>query len=174
MTLWLLPLTFQLVLQSLVVWCVALIFGKPVGFRQGVALIEWSPWWQYRWPFVTCIGFVMGGSRRDLEDRQLWFHEVNVHVKQYEDLAVLSDILAGVVLGYGALSGQQTWPLALGIWLSGGPLWLVPSYFTALRFRRVGRELGWNVWRTMHMMAEHERSAFAQEAQFVRNGGTKR
>lgn len=172
MTWVLLPFTFQIVLQSIVLWLIALIFGKPAGFREGVALIRWHDWWDYRWPFVTCIGFVMGGSDRALQDRSVWFHEVGVHVKQFEDLAVLSDVVAGVVLLYGYLTGHTTWPLALGIWASGGPLWLLPNFLTALRFRKAGKELDWRTWRTMYMMSEHERSAYAQEAQFVRNGGT--
>jgi len=174
MTWFLLPFTFQIVLQSIPIWLVALIFGKPVGFREGVALIEWYKWWDDRWPFITCIGYVFGAGKFDISNPAKWFHEVGVHVKQFEDLAVLSDILAGVVLLYGHLTGQTTWPLALGIWASGGPLWLLPFYLTALRWRKAGKQLGWKTWKIMYRFSWHERDAYAEEAQFVRNGGAMR
>lgn len=165
MTYALLPFTFQIVLQSIALFPISLIFGKPVGFREGILLVQWWKWWDGIWDFTTCIAYVLGASRYH-QSEATWFHEVGVHVKQYEDLAVLSDIVAlGVYLSTG------NWIVALVIWGTGGPLWMAPNYLTALRFRKAGKALGYKLWRTMYMFSEHERSAYAQEAAWKRNGG---
>lgn len=166
MSYWMLPFTFQLVLQSIVIIPFAIIFGKPARFKEGVLVLYWHEWFEKRWNYSTTLAFLMG-TRPGHEDRaSLWFHEKNVHVKQSEDLAVLSDILALTVY---LVTGN--WVLALCIWGTGGPLWQLPNFLTALRFRKAGKELGWPLWNTMYMFSEHERSAYAQTAQFTRNGG---
>ena len=166
MTFWLLPLTLQLVLQSIVLAVVSVPFAKPVGFKEGVLLLQWWDWVDRRWPFTTCVAYVFAGSRWAPDDGAIWFHEVDVHVKQYEDLAVLSDIIAlGVYLSTGS------WVTALVIWATGGPLWLLPNYLTALRYNQAGKALGWRIWERLCRMSEHERSAYAQEGLYKRNGG---
>ena len=166
MTYLLLPLTFQLVLQSIVLFPIALIFGKPARFKEGVLVLYWHEWFEKRWAYSTTISFLMGTRPGQEERASLFFHEVGVHVKQYEDLAVLSDIIA-----LGVYFGTGSWIAALVIWFTGGPLWLLPNFLTALRFRKAGKVLGWKTWNTMYMMSEHELSAYAQTAQFKRNGG---
>ena len=171
MTYWLLPFTFQLVLQSIVVAIFGLIFGKPIGIREGVLMVRWHRWFDHRWPFATTIAYVMGGSKVDFADARLWFHEVGVHVKQYEDLAVLSDIIAAVVLLWGYLAGVSSWPLALGIWASGGPLWMLPWFLTALRHRAAGKSLKMRLWEIMYRFSWHEKDAYAETRVWQMNGG---
>jgi hypothetical protein len=80
-------------------------------------------------------------------------------------MAVLSTIIAGAIYAF------VPWQVSLVVWATGGPLWILPSYLTALRFRKAGKKLGWKLWETMYRMSEPERSAYAQEEIFVRNGG---
>ena len=168
MTYWLLPLTFQLVLQSLVLLPIALIFGKPVGFKEGVLIIQWYEWWDRRWPFTTCVLYLFGGSPFASENKSTWFHETGVHVKQYEEMAIIGDIIAlGVYLSTG------DWIVALVIWGTAGPLYMLPGFLTAARYRSAWKALGWKTWRGLYMFSWFERDAYAQEAQFVRNGGAK-
>lgn len=171
MTYWLLPFTFQIVLQSLVVALLGIPFYRKPFFRDGILVVQWRPWFDDRWPFATTIGYIIGMGEDVLDNAALWFHEAGVHVKQYEDMAVLSDIIASVVLIYGWAAGVKTWPLALGIWASGGPLWLLPFFLTALRHRGDAKELGWRLWETMYRFSWHEKDAYAETEQWVRNGG---
>ena len=167
MTYWLLPFTFQLVLQSVVVALLSLpLWNKPF-FREGILVVQWREWWDKRWRYTTNLGFVVGGSPDDIHNPATWFHEVGVHVKQYEDLAVRATILAAAIFYW------VPWQVALVVWATGGPLWLLPNYLTALRFRKAGKKLGWGIGNTMYMMSEHERSAYAQTEVFVRNGGAR-
>ncbi|GAG04121.1 unnamed protein product, partial [marine sediment metagenome] len=70
-------------------------------------------------------------------------------------------ITAAIIGGIVALLGNP-W-LGLGIYLSGGPLWQLPGFLTALpRYRRLGKSLGLKGWETMYYGSEHERSAYAQ------------
>jgi hypothetical protein len=93
---------------------------------------------------------------------------VGVHVKQYEDLAVLSTLIA-----VGVYFATGSWITALVIWGTGGPLWVLPNYLTAFRFRKAAKELGWGIIDTMNYMSGHERDAYAQTKVFVRNSGAK-
>jgi len=165
MTYWLLPFTFQLVLQSIVVALLSLPLWRKPSFREGILVVQWRDWFDDRWRFSTCVAYVMGAGRDDIDRGATWFHEVNVHVKQYEDMAVLSTIIAGAIYAF------VPWQVSLVVWATGGPLWILPSYLTALRFRKAGKKLGWKPWETMYRMSEPERSAYAQEEIFVRNGG---
>lgn len=166
MSYWILPFTFQLVLQSIVLFPVSLIFGKPVGFKEGILIVEWWRWFDDRWPFTTCIAYIFAGSPAAEVQPGTWFHEVGVHVKQFEDLAVLGDVLALVVY---LMTGD--WVAALVIWGTAGPLWMLPWLLTALRHRKAGKELGWRLWRTMYMFSWHEKDAYAETAVWRRNGG---
>jgi hypothetical protein len=163
----LLPLTLQLVLQSALVALLSIPLWKKPSFREGMLVVLWREWWDERWNYTTVLGYVMGVSPYHNDNGATWQHEVGVHVKQYEDLAVLSTIIAGAIFYW------VPWQVSLVIWATGGPLWLLPNYLTALRFRKAGKGLGWSLGNTMYMMSEHERSAYAQTAQFVRNGGAK-
>jgi hypothetical protein len=167
MTYWLIPFTFQLVLQSALVALLSIPLWKKPTFREGMLVVQWREWWDTRWDYTTVIGYVMGVSPDHDGDKATWFHEVNCHVKQYEDLAVLSTVIAGAIYYW------VPWQVSLVIWATGGPLWLSFNYLTALRFRKAGKALGWSIGNTMYMMSEHERSAYAQTAQFVRNGGAR-
>jgi hypothetical protein len=163
-----LPFTFQLVLQSIVLFPIALIFGKPVGFREGMLVVDWYEWFDRRWPFTTCIAYIFGGSPFAAENRSTWFHEVEVHVKQYEDLAVLSTIIA-----VGVYFATGSWITALVIWGTGGPMWVLPFFLTAFRHRQAGKELGWKTWKIMYMFSWHEKDAYAETEAFIRNGGAR-
>ncbi len=165
MTLWLLPLTFQLVLQSVVLALLSLPLWSNPFFREGILVVRWREWFDDRWNYTTCLAFVMGVSDYSVDRPDTWFHETGVHVKQYEDLAVLSTIIAASIFAF------VPWQVALVVWATGGPLWLLPNYLTALRFRKAGKELGWSIGNTIYMMSEHERSAYAQTEVFIRNGG---
>jgi hypothetical protein len=167
-TYFLLPFTFQLVLQSAIVALLSLPLWRRPSFREGILVVEWREWWDRRWNYTTCISYVMGISQWNTHTESTWFHETNVHVKQFEDLAVLSDIIA-----LGVYFATGSWVTALVIWFTGGPLWLLPNYLTALRFRKAGKALKWSIGNTMYMMSEHERSAYAQTEQFIRNGGAR-
>jgi len=163
---WLLPFTFQIVLQSIVLLPFALIFGKPVRFREGMLVLEWHPWFDEVWDFTTCIAYLFGGSPGADQNPSTWFHETGVHRVQVEELAVLSDIIALVVY---LVTGN--WILALCIWGSGGNLWMLPGFLTAARYRQAWKELGWKTWFGLYRFAWFERDAYAQEAMFKRNGG---
>lgn len=163
---WILPFTLQLYVQSIIVFPLTLIFGKPVRFKQGVLVIEWWEWWDRRWPFTTCIWYLFGGSPGADESPTTWFHEVEVHVDQYEQMAVLSDIVALVVY-----LATGNWILALCIWGTGGPAWLLPGFLTSAKYRKAWKELGWKPWFGLYRFAWFERSAYAQTDVFRRNGG---
>jgi hypothetical protein len=166
MTYWLLPFTFQLVLQSIVLFPVYLIFGKPTGFKEGILLITWYEWFDRRWPFTTCILFLFGGSPFASENPVTWFHETGVHVKQYEEMAIIGDIIA---LGVYFATGD--WITALVIWGTAGPLWMVPGFLTAARYRQAWKALGYKTWRGLYMFSWFERDAYAETEAFLRNGG---
>ena len=168
MTYWLLPFTFQLVLQSVVLALLSIPLWKKPFFKEGILVVQWREWWDARWDYTTCIAYVMGVSPDRVDNKATWFHEVGVHVTQFEDLAVLSDIVA-----LGVYFATGSWVTALVIWATGGPLWLLPNFLTALRFRSTGKELGWKLWYSMYRLSGHERSAYAQEEVFVRNGGAR-
>jgi hypothetical protein len=166
MTYWLLPFTFQLVLQSIVLFPIALIFGKPIGFAEGMLVFEWHEWFDRRWPFTTCILYLFGGSPFASHNPSTWFHEVGVHVKQFEELAVISTLVA-----LGVYFATGSWVTALVIWGTGGPLWLLPGFLTAARYRSAWKELGWKTRYGLYMFSWHERDAYAQTDVFRRNGG---
>lgn len=164
MTYWLLPFTFQIVLQSVVVGLFGLIFGRPIGFREGILVYRWWQWFDKRWPFATTIAYLTGVGETGFSAR-LWFHEVGVHVKQYEEMAVISTIISAAIFYF------VPWQVSLAIWATGGPLWLLPGFLTAARYRQSWKALGWKTWRGLYMFSWFERDAYAEEAAFVRNGG---
>ena len=166
MTYWLIPFTFQLVLQSLVVALLTVPLWRKPFFREGLLVVQWRNWWDRRWNYTTCIGFVVGVSCWESNDEETWFRE-NVRVKQYEDLAALSTVIAAAIFAF------VPWQVTLVVWASGGPLWLLPSLLTALRYRKAGKKLGWGVWETMYRMSERERSAHTQSVVFRSNGGAR-
>lgn len=165
MNLFLLPLTFQLYLQSLILFPFALIFAKPVGFKEGMLVMEWHRYFDEVWDFTTCVGCIFASSPNMWNNPSTFFHEM-VHVGQYQELAVISDIIALVVF---LVTGN--WILALCIWGTGGPLWLLPGFLTSARYRQAWKELGWKTWKGLYMFSWFERDAYAQQAQFKRNGG---
>ena len=156
MTYWLIPFTLPLVLQGWIVAALAFCFGiwGRARFAQGILVCEWRPWFAARWPFVTTIAYAMG-ARAGGPLYATWSHEI-VHVRQSEDLVLTALIIGGIVAIW------QPW-LGLGIYLSGGPLWQLPGFLSALpRYRRLGKSLGLKGWETMYYGSEHERSAYAQ------------
>ena len=156
MTFWLLPLTVPLFIQGYAVAGLTFCFGLwgRASFRNGILVCEWRPWFARRWPFVTTIAYAMG-TREGGPSDSTWEHEI-VHVRQSEDLSLLSLIIGGVVAIW------EPW-VGLGIYLSGGPLWQLPNFLTALpRYWRLGRSMGLRPWEIMYYGSEHERSAYAQ------------
>lgn len=158
MTWWLMPWTLPTLLQG---WLVAFLamwlvpFGKKPTMREGIVILLWRDWFANRWNFATTIAAAMGVHHRPVSNR-LWFHEVRVHIRQYEDMNVLGAIIGG-------LACIVSWRLGLIIWATSGPLWYVPGYLTAIaRFRREDKELGRKLWETMYWRCEIERSAYAQ------------
>ena len=171
MTPWLLiPFTLPMVVQSAVLALLTIPLWEQPFFRNGKLIVIWREWWDEKWRYTTCIGYVMGVSRFQVGDAATDFHE-EVHTHQAEDLAVVATLVALGVLLASVNDGWSTWPIALTIYATGGPLWQVFNFITALRFRKAGKGLGWKTWNTMYMFSEHERSAYAQTAVWRRNGG---
>ena len=115
-----------------------------------ILTLEIRPWVTRWWKYSTTVGRVIWfqPGHRDrtghLDDR-LERHE-RIHVRQIEDLMLLSFAVGLVV----ALSGSP-W-LGLALWCSGG-IWQLPNFVAAmLRFS----------WRHAYRDSEHERSAYAQ------------
>ena len=156
MTLWLLPFTIPLFIQGYIVAGLAYCCGLwgRAEFRNGILVCEWRPWFARRWPFVTTIAYAMGAREGGPSD-QTWRHEV-VHVRQAEDLVVLSAVVGAIVAIW------NPW-LGLGLWLSGGPLWQLPNFLTALpRYRSAGRALNMQAWEIMYYGSSHELHAYAE------------
>ena len=116
----------------------------------GVLTAQWRPWWVKRWRYSTTFGRgiifqpSVADGRPDIIDNQVEKHEM-VHVRQMEDVSLLSLLVSVVVL---IVSGN--WILALSLWMTS-TLWLVPNFLSAVL-------RGGHVYRD----TEHERSAYAQ------------
>jgi hypothetical protein len=158
---------------SLVAWglgALTMLLGltRPQSLKwvgAGILTLEWRPWFAKRFKYSTTIGRIIlfqPGARRgpaELDD-QLERHE-RVHVRQVEDLMVLS-----------ALVGASVWLctgdalLGLALWASGG-LWQAPGWFTAvMRYGfgspRADGKLIKRIFDVAYRDSEHERSAYAQ------------
>ena len=123
---------------------------KPRFEGAAILTLEWRKWVTRWWHYSTTVGRVVWfqPDARDAAvelDERLERHE-RTHVRQVEDLMLLSFAIGLVV----ALSGNP-W-LGLGLWFSGGA-WQLPNFVTAmLRFG----------WGRGYRDSEHERSAYAQ------------
>ena len=114
-----------------------------------VLTATWRPWVLKIWKYSTTLGrgiIYQPGRRAEPSApwTQIQDHE-HVHVRQIEDLMMLSFIIGLVV----ALCTGH-WLLGLGLWWSGG-LWQLPDFVTAALRRG-------NPYRS----SEHECSAYAQ------------
>lgn len=161
MTYALLPWTLPLYLQGHVIALLTVgwaWWGRPT-YQQGMLLCPWRPGFKWGQHWTTTLATWMGHrwDRRPSITSRLWFHEVMVHGRQYEDMCVLGALIGGVCCFW-------SWELGLGIWLSSGPLWYAPGYVTALpRYWRAGREDGLGLWEIAYRGHEIERSAYAQD-----------
>lgn len=139
---------------SMVFW----LAHRPWPVGAGILTLEIRPWLARWWRYSTTIGRCIWWQperidrKADLDER-LERHE-RVHVRQNEDLMVLSFIVGlAVAIGhwwFGRWSTGAWW--WFGLWVSGG-LWQVPNFLTAIL--RYG-------WRGVYRDSEHERSAYAQ------------
>jgi hypothetical protein len=117
--------------------------------KTAVLTAEWKPWVVKRWHYSTTLGrgiIYQPGLRADpgTAYTRIQEHE-HVHVRQIEDLMLLSFVL-GLVLGL----FTHDWLLGLIVWTSGG-MWQLPGFVTAVL-------RGGNIYRD----SEHELSAYAQ------------
>lgn len=115
----------------------------------GVLTAELRPWTTKLWRYSTTLGRgIIYQPGRRAPKGQPWTsiqaHE-HVHVRQIEDLMLLSFIVGLVV----AVSTGH-WGIGLALWWSGG-MWQLPDFITAML-------RGGNAYRD----SEHERSAYAQ------------
>lgn len=118
---------------------------------QGTAVLttQWRKWASKRWNYSTTLGrgVIYHPDHVDDDsaiDTRLERHE-HVHVRQIEDLMLLSFVIGAVVAAL-----TQVWWHGLIVWWSGGA-WQLPNFVAAwLR--------GWDVYRD----TEHERSAYSR------------
>jgi len=96
-------------------------------WRRFVASATWRPWVEARWrsargnPYATTIGHGTIYPERP-SDTQIEHEEF--HLLQYEDLC-----FAGVFVG--GIAALFDGPVGLGVWLSSGAPWLLPSFLTS-------------------------------------------
>ena len=115
-----------------------------------VLTAEWKPWAAKRWQYTTTLGrgiVYQPGWRHDgpVERWSEIQHHEHVHVRQVEDLMLLSFIV-GLCVG----AATSNWLLGAILWASGGA-WQLPNFLGAvMRGGRVYRD------------SEHERAAYAQ------------
>lgn len=128
---------------------------------------ELKDWAAKKWPFSTTVAYGVlihpHSRRKELSDPRTRTeeHEMEVHVSQFEDVALLGMILGLIIAG---VTGNWWWFLALwGL----SPALIIPNFIGALL--RHGRPCpegrGWFthwVMQTMYRDCEHERSAYAQ------------
>jgi len=151
---------------ALITWFIgilSLVFfvaHKPRFEQNGILTVQYRPWvpnkagYRYSTTLGRLILYNLGHRETEAElDERIERHET-VHVRQVEDLMLLSFIVGLVVaIGHwakGDVGGGSLWWLA--IWTSGG-LWQIPNFLTAiLRYGWVG----------VYRDSEHERSAYGQ------------
>lgn len=115
----------------------------------GVLTAVWRPWVTKLWTFSTTLGRgIIYVPTRRAQPGWPWTriqHHEHVHVRQVEDLMLLS-----LCVGTCVALASGSWLAGLAIWWSGGA-WQLPNFVAALL-------RGGSPYRD----AEHERSAYAQ------------
>jgi hypothetical protein len=150
MTYWLVVTSLPSIMQGHVFALLTLMLGfsrKP-HYRDGVLTQEWRPWFAKRYRYSLTIGHCITVHPNHLDLKRIWKHEL-VHIRQYEDAALLSAVIAGFLVAmpnYGL-----SWIEGLILWGSSGALWLLPNFLT-----------GWIRFGDAYRGSEHERSAYAQ------------
>lgn len=161
---------------SLFTWGICLLLclvgladRRKLRFMGSVLTTEWSPKFAKVYPFTLTLGRSIFFYPNRQDNSTTISHEM-VHVRQVEDLMLLSFIL-------GFLVGLCTWNWALGfgLWCSGG-LWQLPNFISSIlrhsekalwpkegslkeRFSQYFSSLFLSV---AYKESEHERAAYAQ------------
>lgn len=154
MTYWLIPFFLPSIVLGHV-WGLLLLatgFARDPRWDRGIFQVTWRDWAADRWRYSTTIGHSM--ALQPDADNETIYHET-VHVLQYEDLCLLGAVIAGILVAlpnYGI-----SWIEGLVLWGTSGAPWLLPNYFT-----------GWVRFGDAYRGSEHERSAYAQTAQALR------
>lgn len=120
--------------------------------EHGVLTATWRPWAASLWRFSTTIGrgiVFQAACRRKFTFENMGRIELHerVHVRQVEDLMLLS-LIVGVVV----FASTGNWLLGLALWWSGGA-WQLPNFLTAAMRHGIGQA---------YRRSEHELSAYSQ------------
>jgi len=153
--LWALAIPFNIIAWFWLLLMVAIYAAHDLRVEPGGVLTAvWRPWAAKRWRYSTTLGHAIiyqPGRRAPVGavPTRIQEHE-HVHVRQAEDDALRSVVLAAFVFTWWAISPGTTWRAALMIWVFSYA-WKSTNFLAAwLRGLRVYRD------------TEHERSAYAQ------------